>query len=198
MSQQWLIGYDEVVSRVRPFKPQLLKWIGNKQRFAHEIASYFPEYFGNYHEPFLGSGAVLATLAPKRGFASDVFPPLMEIWQTLSKSPATLKRWYAQRYADAKSGDKKEGYERIKASYNANPNGADLLFLCRACYGGVVRFRQADGYMSTPCGIHKPIPPESFARRVDQWHKRTSGHGFFPDGLRNGDGSGRVGRRGVL
>jgi DNA adenine methylase len=179
MSQQRLLcGCEEVLSRVRPFKPQLLKWIGNKQRFAHEIASYFPEYFGAYHEPFLGSGAVLATLAPKQGFASDVFPSLMEIWQTLKKSPATLKRWYAERYTDAKNGDKKRGYEKIKASYNARPNGADLLFLCRACYGGVVRFRQADGYMSTPCGIHNPISPESFARRVDEWHKRTLGTAF--------------------
>ncbi len=178
MSQQSLFGWEEMVPRVRPFTSQLLKWIGNKQRFAHEIASYFPEHFGAYHELFLGSGAVLATLAPKRGFASDVFSPLMEIWRTLSKSPTTLKRWYAERYADATRGDKKEGYERIKASYNAKSNGADLLFLCRACYGGVVRFRQADGYMSTPCGIHNPIPPESFARRVDQWHKRTSGTTF--------------------
>jgi len=178
MNQRWLSGLEEVTPRIKPFKCQLLKWIGNKQRFAHEIASYFPEQFGAYHEPFLGSGAVLATLAPKRAFASDVFPPLMEIWQTLSRSRATLKRWYSQRYAHAKRGNKKEAYETVKASYNKKPNGADLLFLCRACYGGVVRFRQADGYMSTPCGIHNPIPPESFARRVDQWHKRTSGTTF--------------------
>ncbi|MEN6575631.1 MAG: DNA adenine methylase, partial [Phycisphaerales bacterium] len=49
----------------------------------------------------------------------------------------------------------------------------DLLFLCRSCYGGVVRFRQADGYMSTPCGIHNPISPEAFSKRVDEWHTRV-------------------------
>ena len=179
MSQQLLFGCEEALVQVRPFRPQLLKWIGNKQRYAHEIVSYFPERFGAYHEPFLGSGAVLATLAPRRGFASDIFPALMEIWRTLKRSPATLKRWYAGRYAATQNGDKKEGYERIKASYNAKPNGADLLFLCRACYGGVVRFRQADGYMSTPCGIHNPISPESFARRVDEWRKRTANTTFF-------------------
>jgi DNA adenine methylase len=178
MNQKSLFGSKELASPVRPFKPQLLKWIGNKQRFAHEIAAYFPEHFGAYHEPFLGSGAVLATLAPKEGFASDAFSPLVEIWQMLRRSPTTLKRWYAERYADAMSGDKKRGYEKIKASYNVKPNGADLLFLCRACYGGVVRFRQTDGYMSTPCGIHTPIPPEVFARRVDEWHRRTSGTTF--------------------
>ncbi|MBI2820144.1 MAG: DNA adenine methylase, partial [Acidobacteria bacterium] len=52
------------------------------------------------------------------------------------------------------------------------------LFLSRSCYGGVVRFRQADGYMSTPCGIHDPISPKAFAARVDDWHRRTSGTVF--------------------
>ena len=164
--------------RVRPFKTQLLKWIGNKQRFSHEIASYFPQAYGTYLEPFLGSGAVLGTLSPRKALASDAFPPLVEIWQMLKDSPATLKRWYAERWEVATNGDKTEGYEKIKASYNARPNGADLLFLCRACYGGVVRFRRADGHMSTPCGIHNPIHPTSFAERVDQWHERTSGTTF--------------------
>ena len=76
-------------------KGQLLKWIGNKQRMAEEIVSYFPAEFGAYHEPFLGSGAVLATIAPKRAFASDSFLPLMEIWTTLRAKPETLKGWYA-------------------------------------------------------------------------------------------------------
>ena len=60
---------------VRPFKQQLLKWIGNKQRFASEIISHFPSDFGTYFEPFVGSGGVLATLAPRRAVASDCFAP---------------------------------------------------------------------------------------------------------------------------
>ena len=50
--------------------------------------------------------------------------------------------------------------------------------LCRTCYGGVVRFRKADGYMSTPCGIHNPIHPDNFAERVAIWHRRTEGTSF--------------------
>ena len=163
---------------VEPFRLQLLKWVGNKQRFAHEIIAYFPCDFGVYHEPFLGSGAVLATLAPRVAHAADVFAPLMEIWSALQESPETLKSWYADRHDSLVGGDKKQVYERIKASYNARPNGADLVFLCRSCYGGVVRFRQADGYMSTPCGVHRPISPKSFSRRVQQWRERTAGTTF--------------------
>jgi DNA adenine methylase len=152
---------------------QLLKWVGNKQRFAAEIISFFPSSYGTYFEPFLGSGAVWGTLAPARAVLSDTSGPLVEIWQTLQSDPELLKRWYAERYERMAQGEKIAGYELIKASYNAQPNGADLLFLCRACYGGIVRFRQSDGYMSTPCGIHQPISPARFAARVDEWNKLT-------------------------
>jgi DNA adenine methylase len=88
MPRQGTLAIDDSATvRVEPFKQQLLKWIGNKQRFAHEIISYIPADFGAYHEPFLGSGAVLGTLAPRRGYASDCFRPLMEIWTTLHESP---------------------------------------------------------------------------------------------------------------
>ncbi|MBN8427192.1 MAG: DNA adenine methylase [Xanthomonadales bacterium] len=165
-------------NKVEPFKKQLLKWIGNKQRFAHEIVALFPEKFGTYHEPFLGSGAVLGTLAPAHAVASDAFLPLVEIWKALKENPDELKRWYRERWEMHSSLGKQQAYEVVRNNYNASPNGADLLFLCRTCYGGVVRFRKADGYMSTPCGIHEPVSPESFAQRVDTWVSRI-GHVEF-------------------
>ena len=159
-------------SPVPPFRLQLLKWIGNKQRFAHEIVGYFPAVFGTYFEPFLGSGAVLGTLAPRRAIAADVIEPLIVLWQTVANNPGEVKKWYSERWAAMMRGEKVEVYEQIKASYNANPNAADFVFITRSCYGGVVRFRR-DGYISTPCGIHNPVAPESFSNRVDVWHTRT-------------------------
>jgi DNA adenine methylase len=159
---------------------QLLKWIGNKQRFAREIIGFFPKDYGKYYEPFLGSGAVLGALSPKDGVASDTFAPLLGIWTTLKDDPEALKNWYSARFLRMMSAPlKKEGYESIKADYNARPNSADLLFLCRSCYGGVVRFRKRDGYMSTPCGIHSPISPDSFARRADAWSLKVAGTEFL-------------------
>lgn len=165
--------------KVEPFNKSLMKWVGSKQRVAHEIISYFPVEFGTYFEPFLGSGGVLGTLRPKTAIASDSFAPLMEIWRALKDSPERLKEWYRTRWEQMSKSSKVKVYEQVKASYNKKPNGADLLFLTRSCYGGVVRFRKADGYMSTPCGIHNPISPESFNRRVDEWHKRVSGTTFL-------------------
>lgn len=179
MSQRSLFESDNTLARsVPPFKTQLLKWVGNKQRFAHEIANYFPVEMGTYFEPFLGSGAVLATLQPERAVASDTFGPLIGIWTALHDEPERLKGWYRERWERCDREGKVQAYEEVKASYNANPNAADLVFLSRACYGGVVRFRARDGYMSTPCGVHEPIKPASFDHRVDLWATRTVGAKF--------------------
>jgi DNA adenine methylase len=166
------------------FTTQLLKWVGNKQRQAPDIIRHFPSHFKTYREPFLGSGGVLGVLAPNTGVASDAFAPLVEIWLTLRKRPNELKAWYADRYALIAGAGKESAYAQVLESYNRKPNGPDLLFLCRACYGGVVRFRKNDGNMSTPCGVHDPISPVSFSKRVDLWAERTKGTQFVHSDFR--------------
>lgn len=167
------LNFDTLQTTFQPPTSQLLKWVGNKQKFASEITRYFPSSFNNYIEPFLGSGAILATVAPKNGLGSDAFLPLIEIWKMLKSDPEELIKWYADRRNQIEEKSKEEVYEQVKTSYNRNPNGADFLFLSRACYGGIVRFRKADGYMSTPCGVHTPIPVAKFVQRVHEWHDRV-------------------------
>jgi len=162
-----------------PPKYQLLKWVGNKQKFAVEITKHFPENYGKYFEPFLGSGAILATVAPHTGLGSDTFKPLIEIWQMLKTSPETLISWYAERRNRIGTRTKEEVYAEVLSSYNSHPNGADFLFLTRTCYGGIVRFRKTDGYMSTPCGVHEPISVKGFEDRVNEWRYRLKNTEFL-------------------
>ena len=158
-----------------PFKTQLIKWIGNKQRVGHEIAAHFPSRYRTYFEPFLGSGAVLGTIRPHDAVGSDSLKPLIEIWATLCSSPATLVEWYRDRYDLLQNAvDRTEAYMGIRDSYNADPNPADLLFLSRSCYGGLMRFR-LDGHMTAAAGAHEPISPRSFEQRVRAWVERTRG-----------------------
>lgn len=155
-----------------PPKSQLLKWVGNKQRFASEIARFFPVDYKTFYEPFIGSGAVIATVAPIKGVGSDAFKPLVEIWQKLKNDPEGLIEWYAASRNRLDNEDKVAVYESVKDSFNSKHNGADFLFLTRSCYGGIVRFRKSDGFMSTPCGPHTPISVKNFAIRVKDWHRR--------------------------
>ena len=170
---------DSKYATYLPPKSQLLKWVGNKQRFASEITRYFPINYKTFYEPFLGSGAVMATLAPTRGVGSDAFLPLIEIWQQLKSNPEELIDWYAEHRNKIKSDNKKEIYEEVRASFNKKHNGKDFLFLTRSCYGGIVRFRKNDGYMSTPCGPHMPISVESFTKRVFDWSSRMKNVEFI-------------------
>lgn len=158
--------------------PALLKWIGNKQRFAETIVSYMPESFNHYYEPFLGSGAVLAHLLNlsttqgkpqfKQAYGSDVLPFLVEIFNLVKSDPHQLTQHYEQNITQYYQ-DPDATYLQIRDRFNHDHNALDFCLLSRTCYSGVIRFRKADGYMSTPRGPHKPITPESFAQRVEAW-----------------------------
>uniref|UniRef100_A0AAU6WJ72 Site-specific DNA-methyltransferase (adenine-specific) n=1 Tax=Chryseobacterium endophyticum TaxID=1854762 RepID=A0AAU6WJ72_9FLAO len=162
-----------------PPKSQLLKWVGNKQKFAGQITKFFPAQFNNFYEPFLGSGAIMATLSPNKGIGSDIYEPLIEIWKTLKDDPELLIKWYKERIERIANEDKVQVYNSVLKSFNENNNGADFLFLTRTCYGGIIRFRKSDGYMSTPCGIHNPIPVATFRKRVFEWNYRMKNVEFL-------------------
>jgi DNA adenine methylase len=148
---------------------QLLKWIGNKQRYACQIANLMPAY-NTYIEPFLGSGAILGTLAPASGIAGDILEPLIRIWQVIQTDPQALLDYYTSAW-NKYLEDREAVYAQVLTSYNTTPNPYDLLFLCRACYGGVVRFTK-DGRMSTPVGAHRAISPLSLRERIAIWRER--------------------------
>lgn len=158
--------------------PALLKWIGNKQRFASTIVSYMPTSFSNYYEPFLGSGAVLAELLMQdatslfphfnRAYGSDVLPFLIDIFKVVRDNPSELIDYYTKEISAYYDNPEVE-YGIIKDRFNQNHNALDFCLLSRTCYSGVVRFRKSDGYMSTPKGPHKPISPATFERRVNLW-----------------------------
>ena len=165
---------DTAVSFILP--PQLLKWVGNKQRFAPEIAKIIPDY-SRYFEPFVGTGAVLGALNPRIAVAGDTLKPLIDLWRTLQQKPEDLVGEYARMW-HASEKDRQGVYEDIRSKFNREPDPFSLLFLSRSCYGGVVRFTK-DGKISTPIGPHNLIPPESFRRRAFLWRDRVKNARFL-------------------
>jgi DNA adenine methylase len=161
------------MQKIRP----LMKYIGSKSRFAAHICSQFPSDYKTYFEPFLGSGAILGHLAPHRAIACDVIEPLIALWKLVQKSPKELVDSYTENYQKFMV-DRLGTYETVKARFNQNPNPHDFLFISRTCYGGVIRFRR-DGYLSTPIGPHKPIPPSEFATRATAWKKAVKNTEFI-------------------
>ena len=162
--------------------PALLKWIGNKQRFAETIISYMPHSFNNYYEPFLGSGAVMAELLHADStmlfphfnhvYGSDILPFLIDIFNITRENPQAIVEHYKKEISEYYQDPLKK-YDEIRDRFNGEHNPYDFVLLSRTCYSGVIRFRKADGYMSTPRGPHKPISPETFESRIQLWHNRA-------------------------
>jgi DNA adenine methylase len=157
--------------RTRP-KGQILKWVGNKYRYAAVIAEYLPPEFDTYYEPFVGTGAVLATMRPERAVAGDTLPTLVALLQSVQTDPETVADHY-EIWRDQIVERGREGYLEVRDRYNARPNPLDLMVLSRTCYGGVVRFTR-QGTMSTPMGPHRAMPAEKLRLRLDEWQERVA------------------------
>lgn len=180
IDQPTLFASGESAGRRRP-RGQLLKWVGNKFRYAEAIAAHLPDDLGTYYEPFVGTGAVLATLAPKRAVAGDTLPVLVELLRLVQTDPERLVAHYGRSRAELVEGGR-DAYEGIRARFNQAPNPDDLLVLSRTCYGGVMRFTLA-GTISTPMGPHKPMPVEKLARYMTEWRERLTGVEFACQGF---------------
>jgi DNA adenine methylase len=155
--------------RTRP-KGQILKWVGNKYRYAATIAEYLPTEFGTYYEPFVGTGAVLATMHPESAVAGDSLPTLVSLLKTVQIAPQSVADHY-EIWRDQIVERGRDAYAEVRDRYNVSPNPLDLMVLSRTCYGGVVRFTR-QGTMSTPMGPHRAMPAEKLRARLDEWQAR--------------------------
>lgn len=73
----------------RPF----LKWAGGKTRLLARILPHVPDAFENYHEPFLGGGAMFFAVRDRmRGTAHlhDLNEVLATVWRCVQQDPAGL------------------------------------------------------------------------------------------------------------
>lgn len=85
------IPFLEELPQAKPF----LRWAGGKTRLLGAILPYVPEKFGNYHEPFLGSGAMFFALnqRARHCFLGDLNSELVNLWRVIQSEP---EAFYAQ------------------------------------------------------------------------------------------------------
>ena len=64
-----------------------IKWQGNKSKHINKFIKYIPEFTGTYIEPFVGSGALLLKLQPKKFIINDLNKDLVNIWNGVKSNP---------------------------------------------------------------------------------------------------------------
>jgi len=135
----------------------VVKWVGGKRQIIDQITKHVPKTFSIYYEPFLGGGAVLFELQPKKAVVNDINNELINIYEVIKNNVGEL-------IEDLKRHKNEEGYfykirslDRDKDRYNnLKPvqKASRIIFLNKTCYNGLFRVNKA-GEFNTPFGNYK-------------------------------------------
>lgn len=158
---------------IKPF----IKWSGSKRSQAQKIISYFPKDIEVYYEPFLGSGAILASLKPKKAVGSDVNKPLIALWNLLKKSPETIATDYRSKWEKLDKQGHTYFYE-VRKRFNETGDPLDFLFLTRTCVNGLIRFNKNGEFNNSLHHTRKGIHPDLFEKIIAEWSEIAEPHKF--------------------
>ena len=123
-----------------------VKWAGGKRQIINELKKYVPESFDTYYEPFVGGGALLFELSPKKAVINDLNEELMNVYNCLcneekfKKMCNLLNHYEAEHseefYYEIRNKDKnKNAYNRLSDYTKA----ARTIYLNKACFNGLYR-----------------------------------------------------------
>ncbi|HET6573579.1 MAG TPA: DNA adenine methylase [Fimbriiglobus sp.] len=157
----------------------LVKWTGSKRLQAPQIVAHFPRKIATYHEPFLGSGAVLfellgSDIGVKRFRCSDTCAPLIGIWEMVRCEPDVLLKRYEEMWAEVRRGGAKFYYE-VRASFNRSQDPIQFFFILRTCRNGLVRFNKKGPFTT---GFHhgrSGVEPREVHALLQGWTQRLAG-----------------------
>jgi len=63
-----------------------VKWAGGKRQIIDKLKQYVPHEFNTYYEPFVGGGALLFELSPKKAVINDYNKELMNVYVCIKDS----------------------------------------------------------------------------------------------------------------
>lgn len=135
----------------------VLKWVGGKRQLLPSIKPMLPKRITSYCEPFVGGGAVLFDLQPKRAIVNDINSDLILVYTVIRDNVEALIElletypneegfYYELRNIDREQ----EKYDKLSEIEKA----ARVIFLNKTCYNGLYRVNNA-GEFNSPFGKYK-------------------------------------------
>lgn len=151
----------------------VVKWVGGKRQLLEVITPLLPKRITSYCEPFLGGGAVLFSVQPKKAIVNDLNKELITTYEvirddveslivSLKKHENTPEYFYALRDLDRN----KEFYMDMDKIEKASR----LLYLNKTCFNGLFRVNSS-GEFNSPFGYYKNpnIVNDSVLRAVNKY-----------------------------
>ncbi len=161
----------------RPF----LKWAGGKRQLLPVLRAHLPANWQTlrYYEPFLGAGALLFSLSPRRAVVNDANQQLIQTYQALKQSCEEVialleehREYHCQEYYyQIREMDRDSGFEALPAAVKA----ARLIYLNKTCFNGLHRVNN-QGWFNVPYGryVNPAICEADVLRSVGDYLRRNN------------------------
>lgn len=151
---------DVQVQKTKPF----LRWAGGKTRLLSALLPFVPPKFKNYHEPFLGSGAMFFALRHRARacYLADLNTELVNLWRMVKDEPKAFFE-HIQPYLQRKGEDE---YYTVRSESPDYPleRAARFFYLNQTAWNGLWRENKW-GVFNVPYGARdfKGIDPDNLA-----------------------------------
>lgn len=126
-----------------------LKWVGGKTQLLDELKKYVPQDFNRYIEPFVGGGALLFDLAPKKAIINDANEELMNTYTVVRDFVDELIEELSQYIYE------KDFYYEMRAKdpqkLSKIERAARTIYLNKTCFNGIYRVNKKNEF-NVPIG----------------------------------------------
>lgn len=155
-----------------------IKWSGSKRSQAEAIVAYLPDDIAVYYEPFLGSGAILGQLKPKKAVGADINQPLIELWKKIQKNPSSVAEDYRSNWESLQKKGHTFFYQ-IRNRFNQEQSPLDFLFLTRTCVNGLIRYNKSGEFNNSLHHTRKGMHPDQLEKIIFAWSEMIRPHTFL-------------------
>lgn len=136
----------------------ILKWVGGKRQLLSEIMPLINKNCSTYVEPFVGGGAVLFELQPKKAIINDFNGELINVYRVVRENVEDLisvlekhNEMNSEEYFyEVRGLDRTDQFQEMTAVEKA----ARIIYLNKTCFNGLYRVNAA-GHFNSPYGKYK-------------------------------------------
>ena len=151
----------------RPF----LKWAGGKRQLLPQISKLVPK-MKTYYEPFIGAGAVLFHLQPKKAVINDTNVELINCYDTIKNNLDKLiedlnnHKNEKEYFYSIRELDRMPAYQKLSDVGRSSR----IIYLNKTCYNGLFRVN-SQGQFNTPFGRYNnpKIVDETVLKAVNKY-----------------------------
>lgn len=149
-----------------------LNYIGNKFKLLPQILPLLPTKINTFVDLFCGGGDVCANVTANTVRANDINFHVIELFETFQcNSIDSVLEYIDQRIEEYQlSKVNKEGFERFRDFYNANPSPIDLYVLGCYSFNNQFRFNSKHEYNSS-FGKNRSYFTDAMRNNLINFHK---------------------------